>query len=88
MKFLKKIQKLPLEARKIILWTIVIILGIGLTFIWTKHLTKKLRNLRADEFKEQFKLPPLKEKIEEALPEMEAPKELLDLQIPGLETEQ
>ncbi len=34
--FVTKLQNLPLNQRKIILWTIVIVLAIGLGFLWLK----------------------------------------------------
>jgi len=36
MKFLEKIQKLPLEKRKIILWVATIIIGSILSLLWWK----------------------------------------------------
>ena len=49
MDFLEKIRKLPLAKRKIILWTIVAIIGIGLISLWLFNLSQKLNNFRATE---------------------------------------
>jgi hypothetical protein len=76
MNLLEKIQKLPLIQKKIILWTIMVIVAIFLFFIWTKILNKNLQNLKKTDFSNQFKIPDLKEKLEKDLPKIEIPSNL------------
>ena len=45
MSVLKEIQSLPESKKKIILWTIVILLGLALLFFWSKNLEKKFKGL-------------------------------------------
>lgn len=44
--FLKKIQDLPVERKKIILWTIVAILGIILFSWWFKNFKAKVESMQ------------------------------------------
>jgi len=71
--FLEKIQKLPLEIRKIILWSVIIILGIMLVWAWTKNFSKRLQDFQIKETKEQLKFPDLRKEIEKGLPNLEVP---------------
>ena len=59
MDIIEKIQKLPEAKKKIILWSIVIVLGLILLFFWTKKIQDKLGNFRAEEIKEELNLPNL-----------------------------
>ncbi|MBZ9572067.1 hypothetical protein KJA15_01925 [Patescibacteria group bacterium] len=67
--FLKRIQGLPLIKRKIILWSIVVILGLILGTLWVKSAQKRIRGFQKEEFFEELKLPELEEELEEELKE-------------------
>lgn len=73
-RILEKIQKFPLTVRKIILWTIVIIMGIILVLIWSKIFLKSFEGLSRKNLFEEIEVPSLKEKIKEAMPEIVIPK--------------
>lgn len=64
----KKIQNLSLSTRKIILWVLIIIIGIGLISFYIKNFQKKIINFRAEE----FNLPNFQEEFKD-LPEIEIP---------------
>jgi hypothetical protein len=61
--FLNKIRALSENKRKIILWTIVVILGITLFIFYVKGVDKKIKNLQGGLFSSQMKLPELKENL-------------------------
>jgi len=77
MDFLGKIQSFPLKIRKIILWLVIIILGIGLVWLWTKISVKKFQGFNKEDIIKGLDIPSLKEKIKKNPPEF--PK----LEIPG-----
>jgi len=56
---IEKIQKLPEAKRKLILWTIVIVLGLTLLFFWSKKVQNKLGNFETEQIKENLDLPNL-----------------------------
>jgi len=64
----KKIQNLPLSTRKIILWALIIVIGIGLLSFYLKNFQKKIKSFRAEE----FNLPNFQEEFKD-LPEIEIP---------------
>ena len=67
MDFLKKLRVLPEKNKKIILWTIVIVIALVLFFFWFRNLGDKLANFKTGEFKEKLNLP------EPGMPEFEMP---------------
>jgi len=70
-KFLEKIQKLPEDKRKIILWATVIIIGVGF-FVWYfKNI--KLVPVDKEKLQSDLKLQDLKEDLKN-LPKFELPK--------------
>lgn len=73
MKFLEKLQGLPESQRKIILWSVVILIGIILFSFYFKNVKERLRSLRVGEIKEQLKIPQLQEELK-GLPKIEMPK--------------
>lgn len=77
MKFLHKLQNLPESQRRIILWGIVIVIGVGLGAWWVKGVGERLRELKNIDIKKEFPLPHLEEYIPElpqlGLPPMETP---------------
>ncbi len=69
-KFLEKIQKLPEDKRKIILWATVIIIGVGF-FVWYfKNI--KLVPVDKEKLQSDLKLQDLKEDLKN-LPKFELP---------------
>jgi len=73
MEFLRKIQSLPESTRKIILWGIVIIIGLGLLALWIKNFQQKIKSFQTEELKEELKLPSLQEELK-GIPKIEIPK--------------
>jgi hypothetical protein len=69
-KFLEKIQSLPEEKRKIILWSVVIILGLSIFVFYFK--TVKLTPINMSELQDDLKIQDLKEDLEQ-LPTFEIP---------------
>ena len=72
MRFLEKLQNLSERKRKIILWSIVIIIGISLFTFYIKNVQQRLKSLRDEEIKEQLKIIELQEKLKR-LPKIEMP---------------
>jgi len=70
---IKKIQELPEFKRKIILWSIIVILGLGLFSLYFKNIQRKLSSFEGEELKEELKLPALEEELKK-LPKIETPK--------------
>jgi len=77
-----KIQKLPLRIRKIILFTVVIIIGIVLVWAWTESFNRSFRGFQKEEMMKEFKIPSLKEKIKEDFPRLEIPEILTKPRVP------
>ena len=61
MNFLKKIQRLDLIYRKFIFWFIIIGLTIGLSTLFLKNSKKRLENLEANTFLENFNIQDFKQ---------------------------
>lgn len=72
MSFFKKIQNLPEEKRKIILWSIVIIFSLTLFSFWFQILKQRLNQIEKERIKEQLKIPQLEDKLKE-IPKIEMP---------------
>ena len=68
-----KIQSLSESTRKIILWLVMIIIGLGLFTFYIKNIQKRLKNFEPEKTKEELKLPSLKKELE-SLPKIEIPK--------------
>ena len=65
MDVLKKIQKLPEIKRKIIFWTLLIIISLILLSLWTKSLRERYQGFN-------LKLPSFEKELEN-LPKLEIP---------------
>lgn len=63
MSLLDKIQKKSILTRKIILWSIVIIVALASIFLYIKYAQKKLSSYRNNNQKE-LKLPNIKEELD------------------------
>ena len=57
MRFFEKIQQLPEKKRKIILWSVIIILGAGLLFWWVNNLQKRVTGFPSEQLLEGLDLP-------------------------------
>ena len=60
MKALKKLQELPRNARKVILWSAVVVLGFCLLVWWFNNFQKSTANFQGGEFIEKLNLPEIK----------------------------
>lgn len=54
MKFLEKIQQLPPYKKKIILWTVIIVLGILLTVFWVLNLKRSVARFQTEDLREDM----------------------------------
>jgi len=68
-----KIQSLSESTRKIILWLVTIIIGLGLFTFYIKSIRKRLKSFEPERFKEELQLPSFKKELE-SLPKIEIPK--------------
>lgn len=73
MDIVSKLQQQPEHIRKIILWTVVIILGVVLLGWWLRNSYNALEKLQSENVVEQFELPA----FQDALPDFEIP--ILDM---------
>jgi len=71
MNFLKKIQEQPEHIRKIIFWTVVIIVGVIFLFTWIYSLKIKIEEAKQQKVLEQLKPPKFEEELN--LPQVEMP---------------
>ena len=83
MNILHKIRSQPLYIRKIILWVVVMIVGLGLATLYIKNFQQKLKSFKMDKFKEELKLPEFKEEL--SIPKIEIPTSEIEERIEGLE---
>jgi len=68
MNFLRRIQSLPESRKKIILWSVIIVIGLALFILWVKNAQEKLKILQGG----GLKLPSLKEELK-GMPKIEMP---------------
>ena len=80
MKFLEKIQKLPLSARKMILVAVIVAVGAVLVSLWLGAFGKKMEAFKKEGFTKELNLPSLREELEkekksleESFPQPEVP---------------
>ncbi len=70
--FFTKLQNLPEQKRKIILWSTIIIIGIILFVFYAKNINQKIKNFPRQEFIEKLKIPSLGKEIKNiSNPELE-----------------
>lgn len=81
--FLKEIQNLPEQKRKIIRWAIVIIISLGLFFWWIQILKQNLGGFGKEGMRNWLGIPQLQEKLKD-IPKTEMPK----FEIPGISEEE
>jgi len=83
MKFLEKLRNLPERQRKIILWSVVIIIGILLFIFYIKSLKLRSESKSYEEIREQLKIPEFQERLKE-LPGIEMP----EIEVPEISEEE
>ena len=66
MGFWGEIRKQPESTRKIILWTIVIVVGLGLLFFWMYITEKRLKDFQNGKFFENIGMPNLSQNLNNA----------------------
>lgn len=54
---LSKLQNLPERKRKLIVWVVTIIVGIGVLSWWIPNLQEKLRDMKGQDIQEVFSFP-------------------------------
>ncbi len=72
MRFLEKLQNLSLKTRKIILWSILAIIGLAFLFFWVDSIQRKIKSFRKEEFINGMDLSSLREELGKA-PKIEMP---------------
>jgi hypothetical protein len=68
-----KIQNLSESTRKVILWSVMVLMGLGLFTLYIKNVQKRLEGLEIEKFKEELQLPSFEKELER-LPKIETPK--------------
>jgi len=67
---LEKLRRQPEHVRKIILWSVVILVGFVLLFFWVKNFSKRIKSFEGQNFLDLIKLP----KFQEEIKKIELPK--------------
>jgi len=62
--YLRRIQNLPLIKRKIIFWSIIIILGLILCSLYVLNIRYRIKNFPIEKSLEELKFPDLKKEVE------------------------
>ncbi len=65
MNFLQKIQKLPEQKRKAILWIIVIIIALSIFVFYIRSVQERLKSFKTEELREELKMPQFQEKLQQ-----------------------
>lgn len=78
MSLLKKIQGLPEEKRKIILWAAIVVIGGLLLFFYIRNVQQKLAEFNIKEAEGQLKIPDFKEELSK-LPKIEFPNRIEEI---------
>jgi len=73
-KFIKKLQKLPERTRRVILWSVVILIGLILAILWILNINRVIKNIKKEDLKKELNLEKLEENLQE-LSEIELPEE-------------
>jgi len=61
--FIKRLQNLPEKKRKIIFWSVIIIIGLSLFILYIKTVNQRIKNFSGEKFIQELKTPPLKEEF-------------------------
>lgn len=70
--YIKKLRALPEKQKKIILWTIVVVVAMGMVFFWFKVSIKRLEKL--EESVKKIDIPSIEIKNIEEISDTENPK--------------
>ena len=70
MGILEKLRRQPEHVRKIILWSVVILVGFVLLFFWVKNFSKRIKSFEEQNLLDLIKLP----KFQEEIKKIELPK--------------
>ncbi len=73
MNFIERLRKQPEYIRKIILWSIIVIVGLGLAAWWINLSRRKIKEFNKEKFIEKINLPSFKEAGLENLLEIKMP---------------
>ena len=65
MKILNKLQALPEKEKKIILWSIVIVMVVILFIFYIQNIKKKLESIRGEDIGQELQIPELKEQLKD-----------------------
>ena len=60
MNFLKKIQQQPEHIRKLILWVVMVIIGLGLIILWVWISSREIKRFSKERFIQNLNFPSLK----------------------------
>ncbi len=74
-----KIQNLSESTRKVILWSVMVLIGLGLFTLYIKNVQKRLEGLEIEKFKEELQLPSFEKELKD-LPKIEIPNMLQEIQ--------
>ncbi len=88
MNIFKKIQNLPAHKKKIIFWSVLIVVGFLLLFFWGKNFAEKIRSLKVQNFLEEFKIPKILEEFKKIPKPSEDDLEKIEGIIKGAENQQ
>ena len=83
MTFLEKIRNLTETRKKIIFWSLIIIIGLGLFLLYFKNIQNNIKKLKSINFKEELKMPDFSEGLKD-LPKIEMP-EISDEELKKIE---
>jgi len=70
---LQKLQNQPEYIRKIILWSVVVVIGFSILIWWSKRFQQRIKSFKGEGFQKELKIPSFNKKLEE-LPKLEIPK--------------
>ncbi len=73
MNLLNKIQNLPIQQRKIIFWSVMIMLSVSLSWFYIKNIQKRIKTINQKSIKEELQIPKLEEELKK-LPKFEIPR--------------
>jgi ABC-type phosphate/phosphonate transport system permease subunit len=63
--FKQKIQNLPEKKRKMILWTVMILIGLALAIFYVKDLSKRFQDINLENFKEDIQVQFLEKELKD-----------------------
>ena len=63
MNILQKIQNLPEPQRKMILWSLIVIIGLGLSAWVFNNFQKRMEKFQRESLKEELNIPLLEEEL-------------------------